>query len=370
MRRLALNNERRAWRLPLYGADLRASLLAPPPAPPACLAPPTLADVVAGWAPLLERFALCWERARAPPPRLPPAATPLPAPPPPLARLHALLHVAALRQSVAFPHPSLLQYDCGKLQTLDALLRRLKAGGHRVLVFTQMTRMLDVLERFMSLHGHAYLRLDGATKVERRQQLVDRFNSERRIFALILSTRAGGVGLNLTGADTVVFYDSDWNPTMDAQAQDRCHRIGQTRDVHVYRLVTRRTVEENILRKAQQKRALSDLAIEHGRFTAANLADIIGAGGGGGGGGGEAAPADFESALAAAEDEADAAAAAAARAEAAENDDEFDESQRAAPPPPAPAPSSAPAAPPDDPDEVEFAALMKQVGTIIYLSLF
>lgn len=162
----------------------------------------------------------------------------------------------------------------GKLQTLDGLLRRLKAGGHRVLIFTQMTRVLDVLEAFLSMHGHAYLRLDGATRVDRRQPLVDRFNADPRVFAFILSTRSGGVGLNLTGADSVVFYDSDWNPTMDAQAQDRCHRIGQTRDVHVYRLVTAATVEENILRKAEQKRALGHLAIEDGHFTTSYLRGV------------------------------------------------------------------------------------------------
>ena len=85
-----------------------------------------------------------------------------------------------------------------------------------------MTRMLDVLEQFLSYHGHTYLRLDGTTRVEQRQALMDRFNADNRIFCFILSTRSGGLGINLTGADTVVFYDSDWNPTMDAQAQDRC----------------------------------------------------------------------------------------------------------------------------------------------------
>ena len=79
------------------------------------------------------------------------------------------------------------------------------------------------------------LRLDGSTKVEQRQALMERFNGNKKYFVFILSTRSGGVGVNLTGADTVIFYDSDWNPTMDAQAQDRCHRIGQTRDVHIYR---------------------------------------------------------------------------------------------------------------------------------------
>lgn len=129
--------------------------------------------------------------------------------------------------------------------------------------------MLDVLESFLNYHGHIYLRLDGTTKVEQRQVLMERFNSDKRIFAFILSTRSGGVGVNLTGADTVIFYDSDWNPTMDAQAQDRCHRIGQTRDVHIYRLVSEKTVEENILKKANQKRLLGDLAIEGGNFTTA-----------------------------------------------------------------------------------------------------
>lgn len=100
---------------------------------------------------------------------------------------------------------------------------------------------------------------------------MERFNNSSKYFCFILSTRSGGVGINLTGADTVIFYDSDWNPTMDAQAQDRCHRIGQTRDVHIYRLVSERTVEENILKKANQKRLLGDLAIDGGNFTTAHL---------------------------------------------------------------------------------------------------
>ena len=100
-----------------------------------------------------------------------------------------------------------------------------------------MTKVLDVLEAFLNYHGYTYLRLDGSTKVEQRQVLMERFNANSKYFVFILSTRSGGVGINLTGADSVIFYDSDWNPTMDAQAQDRCHRIGQTRDVHIYRYV-------------------------------------------------------------------------------------------------------------------------------------
>ncbi len=167
------------------------------------------------------------------------------------------------------PETRLIQYDCGKLQALAKLLHELKAGNHRVLIFTQMTKVLDVLESFLNFHGHTYLRLDGSTKVEQRQVLMERFNANSKYFVFILSTRSGGVGINLTGADTVIFYDSDWNPTMDAQAQDRCHRIGQTRDVHIYRLISERTIEENIIKKANQKRLLGDLAIEGGNFTMA-----------------------------------------------------------------------------------------------------
>jgi SNF2 family DNA or RNA helicase len=98
-----------------------------------------------------------------------------------------------------------------------------------------MTKMLDILESFLNYHGYTYVRLDGTTPILQRQMLMERFNSDEKVFVFILSTRAGGIGVNLTGADTVIFYDSDWNPTMDAQAQDRCHRIGQTKDVHIYR---------------------------------------------------------------------------------------------------------------------------------------
>ena len=170
-----------------------------------------------------------------------------------------------------FPEKRLIQYDCGKLQTMAVLLRRLFSETHRVLIFTQMTRMLDILENFLNYHGFKYLRLDGSTSIEQRQVLMERFNSDKRIFCFILSTRSGGIGVNLTGADTVIFYDSDWNPTMDAQAQDRCHRIGQTRDVHIYRLISEKTVEENILKKANQKRLLSEMTIEGGNFTTALL---------------------------------------------------------------------------------------------------
>ncbi|KIX07499.1 uncharacterized protein Z518_02152 [Rhinocladiella mackenziei CBS 650.93] len=176
-------------------------------------------------------------------------------------------HRARMKLSIAFPDKRLLQYDCGKLQRLDKLLRQLQAGGHRALIFTQMTKVLDILEQFLNIHGHRYLRLDGATKIEQRQILTDRFNNDTRILAFILSSRSGGLGINLTGADTVIFYDLDWNPAMDKQCTDRAHRIGQTRDVHIYRFVSEHTIESNILRKANQKQMLDDVVIQEGDFT-------------------------------------------------------------------------------------------------------
>jgi len=129
-----------------------------------------------------------------------------------------------------------------------------------------MTRMLDILEIFLNLHGYTYVRLDGSTKIEVRQQVVDKFNTDPKVFCFISSTRSGGIGLNLTGADSIVFYDTDWNPAMDKQAQDRCHRIGQTRTVNIYRLITTSTIEENIFKKSIQKRELNYVIMEDGRF--------------------------------------------------------------------------------------------------------
>ncbi|KAL0359443.1 UNVERIFIED_CONTAM: protein PHOTOPERIOD-INDEPENDENT EARLY FLOWERING 1 [Sesamum angustifolium] len=118
---------------------------------------------------------------------------------------------AIVRRQVYFPDRRLIQFDCGKLQELAVLLRRLKSEGHRALIFTQMTKMLDILEAFINLYGYTYMRLDGSTQPEERQTLMQRFNTNPKIFLFILSTRSGGVGINLVGADTVIFYDSDWN---------------------------------------------------------------------------------------------------------------------------------------------------------------
>ncbi|KAL1843466.1 hypothetical protein VTJ49DRAFT_1576 [Mycothermus thermophilus] len=259
-------------------------------------------------------------------------------------------HEARMRLSIQFPDKRLLQYDCGKLQVLDKLLRRLQAGGHRALIFTQMTKVLDILEQFLNIHGHKYLRLDGATKVEQRQMLTDRFNHDPRILCFILSTRSGGLGINLTGADTVIFYDQDWNPAMDKQCQDRCHRIGQTRDVHIYRLVSEHTIEANILRKAGQKQMLDDVVIQEGEFTTdyfhkLAVRDVIGTNGEvraneddvaanaamdrvlGGGPDGKANPRNVGRALEQAEDQEDVAAARVAEKETQQDDADFLEPQ-------------------------------------------
>ncbi|CUG07318.1 SNF2 helicase, putative [Bodo saltans] len=178
------------------------------------------------------------------------------------------------RRCMGFPDKRLLIHDCGKFQVLEPLLKTLRNGGHRALIFTQFTLMLDLLEKFLASIGISYLRIDGATKPEARQKYVDTFNETDGITCMILSTRSGGIGLNLTGADTVIFYDSDWNPTIDLQAQDRCHRIGQTRPVTIFRLVTHHTVEEKILEKAREKKMLNNVVIRGGQF--ASIANVGG----------------------------------------------------------------------------------------------
>jgi DNA helicase INO80 len=159
--------------------------------------------------------------------------------------------------------PSMRRFvsDCGKLARLDALLKQLKEGGHRVLLYFQMTRMIDLMEEYLTYRNYKYCRLDGSTKLEDRRDTVADFQTRSDIFVFLLSTRAGGLGINLTAADTVIFYDSDWNPTIDSQAMDRAHRLGQTRQVTVYRLITRGTIEERIRKRALQKEEVQRVVI-------------------------------------------------------------------------------------------------------------
>jgi len=157
--------------------------------------------------------------------------------------------------------------NCGKLNMVDKLLKKLKERGSRVLIFTQMTRILDILEDFMVMRGYKYCRIDGNTDYETRERSIDEFNMEgSEKFCFILSTRAGGLGINLQTADTCILYDSDWNPQADLQAQDRCHRLGQKKPVNVYRLVSENTVEEKIVERAQQKLKLDAMVVQQGRL--------------------------------------------------------------------------------------------------------
>ena len=155
----------------------------------------------------------------------------------------------------------------GKFELLDRMLPKLKAAGHRVLMFSQMTQVMTILEAFFAMRGLSCLRLDGSTTSDEREKRMFMFNDpDSPYFIFLLSTRAGGLGLNLATADTVVLFDSDWNPMMDAQAQDRAHRIGQKNEVRVFRLVTTSLVEERILARATDKRNLNGLVVEAGKF--------------------------------------------------------------------------------------------------------
>jgi SWI/SNF-related matrix-associated actin-dependent regulator of chromatin subfamily A member 5 len=159
-----------------------------------------------------------------------------------------------------------LVFNSGKMIILDKLLKSMKAKGSRVLIFSQMSRLLDILEDYCIFREYQYCRIDGSTAHEDRISAIDEYNkpgSEKFVF--LLTTRAGGLGINLTSADVVVLFDSDWNPQADLQAMDRAHRIGQTKQVYVFRFVTEHAVEERILDRAAQKLRLDQLVIQQGR---------------------------------------------------------------------------------------------------------
>ncbi|CAF1342694.1 unnamed protein product [Adineta steineri] len=162
--------------------------------------------------------------------------------------------------------------SCGKLDLLSKMLKILKEQGHRVLIFSQMTRMLDILEDFLEYLGYKYERMDGKTGGSDRQDAIDRFNAPgAEQFCFLLSTRSGGLGINLATADTVIIYDSDWNPHNDIQALSRAHRIGQTNKVMIYRFVTRDTVEERITQVAKKKMMLTHLVVRPGAGRGTNM---------------------------------------------------------------------------------------------------
>ncbi|XP_048043129.1 probable global transcription activator SNF2L1 [Megalobrama amblycephala] len=160
-----------------------------------------------------------------------------------------------------------LVINSGKMVALDKLLPKVQEQGSRVLIFSQMTRVLDILEDYCMWRGFEYCRLDGNTPHEAREQAIDAFNAPNSSkFIFMLSTRAGGLGINLATADVVILYDSDWNPQVDLQAMDRAHRIGQKKPVKVFRLITDNTVEERIVERAEMKLRLDSIVIQQGRL--------------------------------------------------------------------------------------------------------
>jgi superfamily II DNA/RNA helicase len=169
------------------------------------------------------------------------------------------------------PYGEHLVENCGKMVVLDKLLAKLFKQDSRVLIFSQMTRCLDILEDYCMMRGHKFCRIDGNTSTADREDQMQEYNapgSEKFVF--LLSTRAGGLGINLHTADIVVLYDSDWNPQMDLQAQDRAHRIGQTKQVRVYRFLTEDSIEVKIIQRAETKLRLDALVVQQGRLTTSN----------------------------------------------------------------------------------------------------
>lgn len=149
--------------------------------------------------------------------------------------------------------PNRLITESGKFRELDRLLPQLKEGGHRTLIFSQFTMMLDVMEEYLRIRQHKFVRLDGSTAVTERQEIIDNFTQNSDIFVFLLSTKAGGLGINLISADTVIIHDIDFNPYNDKQAEDRCHRMGQTKPVTIYRFMAEGTIEEGMAMVAKEK---------------------------------------------------------------------------------------------------------------------
>jgi len=167
----------------------------------------------------------------------------------------------------------------GKLQVLSKILPLWHKQGHKVIIFTQWRKMLDIIEQFTNMQGWKYARLDGNTNIASRQILVDKFNKDPNYFCFLMTTRTGGVGLNITGANRVLLYDPDWNPQTDAQARERAWRFGQKRDVTVYRLITAGTIEEKIYQRQIFKTALTNQVLQDPKqrrlFSSRDLKDLF-----------------------------------------------------------------------------------------------
>jgi DNA excision repair protein ERCC-6 len=208
-------------------------------------------------------------------------------------RINALYGISFLRKICN--HPDLLRLgkevspeadpDYGdyrksaKLLVLHEMLPQWKREGHRVLIFSQGVQMLNILVKYVKAQGHSYLRMDGGTAVQSRMPLIEQFNTDKSVFLFLLTTRVGGIGVNLTGADRVVIFDPDWNPSTDMQARERAWRIGQTRNVCVYRLVTVGTIEEKVLHRQIFKTFLTQKVLNNPRqrrfFSSKDMADLF-----------------------------------------------------------------------------------------------
>ncbi|KAK4876073.1 hypothetical protein RN001_012495 [Aquatica leii] len=154
----------------------------------------------------------------------------------------------------------------GKMLVLEAMLAKLHAGGHKVLLFSTLVMTIHLIEEFLIMRNYEYRQLDGSLRLESRRAAIEEFNNDPNVFIFLCSTRAGGLGVNLTAADTVIFFDRDWNPQVDIQAQDRCHRIGQTKPVMIYTLIAKNTIDERILHCGNVKRKLEKVVIKDGQF--------------------------------------------------------------------------------------------------------
>ncbi|PIK56659.1 putative regulator of chromatin subfamily A containing DEAD/H box 1-like [Apostichopus japonicus] len=192
---------------------------------------------------------------------------------------YELHHLCTLYPSVShFRLEESAIMESGKFKALGRILPELKEQGLKVLLFSQFVMMLDIMEPYMKQCKHNYLRMDGSTSVGERGEIMDKFINDPDIFVFLLSTKACGLGINLTIANTVILYDIDYNPHNDKQAEDRCHRVGQTKDVTVIKLVSKGTVDESMLQRAQQKLHLEKqmTSDDHdGEAEKLNIADLL-----------------------------------------------------------------------------------------------
>lgn len=189
-------------------------------------------------------------------------------------------HPDLLEREHAYQNPDYGNPDrSGKMKVVSQVLKVWKEQGHRVLLFSQTQQMLDILETFLIDSGYNYRRMDGLTPIKQRMSLIDEFNNSNEVFIFILTTKVGGLGTNLTGANRVIIFDPDWNPSTDMQARERAWRIGQTRDVTVYRLITRGTIEEKVYHRQIYKHFLTNKILKNPQqrrfFKARDMKDLF-----------------------------------------------------------------------------------------------